>query len=104
MVEKSQDRPQTRYVDRIEVNETFVDQLENANLSDGCVRITLSATRWPMTQEGVTTVGERVTASRLVMPLKTAVELSNALIKMMGRLEQSGVVKGNIRGSVPEEK
>src|SRR5215471_19295374 len=97
MTDKPQERPQTKHVDRVEVGETFVDHLESASVADGCAKITFSATRWPSTQEGASAMGERVTVSRLVMPLKTAIELSNSLIKLMSRLEQSGLVKGETR-------
>src|SRR5262249_47264643 len=90
-----QGRTQTRYVDRAEVPEHFVDHIEGVMVSDGCARILLSAARWPARHEQETAAPlDRVTVSRLVMPLKTAVELHNSLSQMMARLEQTGIVKG----------
>ncbi len=94
MAQQPQDRPKTRYVERIEIGETFTDQVENAAVSDGCLRITFSTTRWPIGPDAGS-VGERVTVSRLVMPVKAAIELHNSLTRLMAQLEQHGVVKSN---------
>jgi len=94
MAQAPKDRPTTRYVERREIGETFVDQAENAAVSDGCVRITFSTTRWPIASEGEQ-VGERVTISRLVMPVRTAIDLHSSITRLMTQLEQHGVVRSN---------
>ena len=93
--------PQSKYIDRPDLSETFADHLEHTNFGDAVVKITMSATRWPEFKSGTQIMGERTTALRLVVPAKAAIELYNSLSQLLGALEKQGLVTHQINPGAP---
>lgn len=84
--------PKARYVERVEIVETFVDSMERMFLDGNTLRMEFTVRRWDDPKTGQTTppTSKAYTAARIVMPLAGALEMFNKLNQLQTMLEQSG--------------
>ena len=88
---------QTRFEDRPEVSETFVDSIQAIHFDGQSMRLTLCTTRYEPDKPPDSPTGVRVPACRLVLTPNAALDLFNKLQQVMKHLESAGVVtKGPI--------
>ena len=78
-----------RFIDRPEVEETFIDTITGVLFDGQTLRIGGAVTRIEMAQGRRTAVATRYTACRLVMTPSAAVELINQLQQLTARLRQA---------------
>jgi hypothetical protein len=94
------DKKLTTYLDRPEVNETFIDIVEGISVDNHCLRIELSVTRINLRKRTNPLSGSRYPACRLVMPIATVPDLYNQLSQIINAMEKKGTVKKGPQGSV----
>lgn len=79
------------------VTETFADGIHLVTVDDSTFRIVLTVSRTdPHETGGKSPAGQKVVASRIVMPLKGLTELYNQLDQMVRGLESQGLLKREI--------
>lgn len=88
----AKNRPPSRFVDRPEIAEVFVDHVEHFSFSDNVLKMTFSSTQWPTPKEGKVPPGKRYPVSRLVLTANSTVELYNQLTNIMSVFEQQGLI------------
>jgi hypothetical protein len=82
-----------RYVDRVDLPETFADSI-NALFFDGqMLRIEFGVNRFDEMKPNAPLTGRRLPACRLVLPATAAVELINRMQQIASALTQAGLVK-----------
>ena len=86
-------RPRTKYVDRPEVSEIFVDGYEMMFFDGTSLRLEFTIARYDQPKPPKTRTGQRHTACRLVLTPDAAVALYNSLSKLVAALEERGAVK-----------
>lgn len=97
MSQKEKPGIQTRFEDRPEVHETFVDSLQAVHFDGQSMRLTLCATRYEPAKPPDPPTGVRIPTCRLVLTPNAALDLFNKLSQVMKHLESAGVVtKGPI--------
>jgi hypothetical protein len=93
-----------RYVDRLDIAETFADSI-NALFFDGqMLRIEFGVNRFDEMKPNAPLTGRRLPACRLVLPATAAVELINRMQQIATALAQSGVVKQTAPGAAAPPK
>jgi hypothetical protein len=92
------DKKLTTYLDRPELNETFIDTVEGISVDNHCLRIELSVTRLDVKKRTSPPSCCRYPASRLVMPASTVVDLYNQLTQIVNAMEKKGKVKKGPQG------
>lgn len=97
------DKKLTTYLDRPDVNETFIDTVESISVDNDCLRIELSVTRLDLRKRTNPPSGSRHPACRLVMPVTTVPDLYNQLSRIINAMEKKGKVKRGPRGPAAVE-
>ena len=91
---------QTRFIDRIEVSETFADALHSINFDGQTMRIVFCTTRFDPPKPPKAPTAARLPSCRLVLTPNTAIDLFNKLQQIVKALEESGTVK---RETIPPQ-
>lgn len=86
-------RKVTKYVDRVDVAETFVDSIENVVFDGVTLRLDLAVTRWDEIKPPAPPTGQRVMTCRLAIAAPAVVDLANKIAGLMAQLQKSGAVK-----------
>ncbi len=81
-----------KYVERLDVGETFVDSLQSVMYDGNALRMEFVVHRFSGPMANGKTGKLKVTAVRLVIPLGGAINLTTQLNAMMGALEQQGAI------------
>jgi hypothetical protein len=82
-----------RYLDRADMEETFVDSVTGLIFDGQTLRIEFGVTRMDDVKAGAPITGRRYPACRLVLPPAAAVDLINRMQRIGAALTQAGVVK-----------
>ena len=82
-----------RYVDRPEMEETFVDSITGLIFDGQTLRIEFGVTRFDDVKANTPITGRRYPACRLVLPPAAAVDLINRMQQIATALTQAGVVR-----------
>lgn len=85
-------RPPTKFVDRVEPDEVFVDHVEPFSFGDSVLKMTFSSTRWPDPKGNKNFKGKRYPVSRLVLTSTATVDLYNSLTQIMSVFEREGLI------------
>lgn len=82
--------PAPPYVDRPEIDECYADGVQSMGVVNGNFMITMYVIRG---EQDLPTMMKRVTAARLVIPPKAAIELHEKLTAMLKAMKQQSVVQ-----------
>jgi len=85
--------PQLTYVDRPEISELFADVLARVSCEGNTARLEFVVNRMDDPRAGKPLTGKAVTAARIIIPLPGLIDMIKKLQKIMGQLENSGVVR-----------
>jgi hypothetical protein len=86
-----------QYLDRADMEETFVDSINRLFFDGQTLRIEFGVTRFDDVKSNMPITGRRYPACRLVLPPGAAVDLINRMQQIGAALTQSGVVKATPR-------
>jgi hypothetical protein len=86
-----------RYIDRLDVGETFADCVTGLMFDGQTLRIEFGVTRFDELKANVPVSGRRYPACRIVLPPAAAVDLINRMQQIATALAQAGVVKAGPR-------
>ena len=90
----SQDlKPQLRYEDRPDLQETFVDNIQRMDFDGRTLRIEFCVTRLDAPNAGVRRSGRSIPISRMVLDLEGAIDLFNKVNSLQAALENQGVIR-----------
>jgi len=92
---------ETKYVDRPEISEAFADHFENLFYDGTTLRLEFCVRRFDELKQPEAPTGRRYPVCRLVLSNDAALNLFNQLQKLVGAMEQKGLVK---RESPPKAK
>ncbi len=84
---------ETKYVDRPEISETFADHVENFFYDGTTLRLEFCVRRFDEIKQPNAPTGRRYPVCRLVLTSDAAINLFNQLQKLVGAMEQKGLVK-----------
>lgn len=90
------DPEEVKYIERPDVRETFVDSLESVMYDGSSLRMEFVVHRFGPPQSNRSANKTKMTAVRLVIPLRGAIGLTSQLNALMGILEQQGAI-GEVR-------
>ena len=82
-----------RYIDRPEIEETFIDSISGLIFDGQTLRIEFAVTRLDEVKPNSPITGRRYPACRVVMPPGAAVELINRMQQIATALTQAGITK-----------
>jgi hypothetical protein len=82
-----------RYVDLLDVTETFADSINNVYFDGQSLRIEFGITRLDEVKPNAPVTGRRLPAQRMVLTPMAAVELINRMQQVGAALQQAGVLK-----------
>jgi hypothetical protein len=91
----TQTGPQIRFLDRLDVSETFADSIRAIGFDGQTMRLELCVTRMEHAQPPNPPSGCQYPVCRLVLTPTAAIDLFNKLQRIMTALEQSGAIKRN---------
>src|SRR5688572_20227732 len=86
-------QPKIQYVDRPELNETFVDSVRNVTFDGATVRAELCVTRFDEPASTAAAAGRQSPVSRVVLRPDAAVDLFMRLQRLLAFMEQRGIIK-----------
>jgi hypothetical protein len=86
-------RPQLRYDDRPDLQETFVDNVQRMDFDGRTLRIEFCVTRWDHASAADERTGRSIPISRMVLDLEGAVDLFNKINSLQAALESQGVIR-----------
>jgi hypothetical protein len=93
-------RPATiRYLDRVDVEETFADSINRLFFDGQTLRIEFGVTRFDDVRGSAPVAGRRYPSCRLVLSRAAAVDLINRMQRIGAALTQAGAVKAAPRPS-----
>ncbi len=84
---------ETKYVDRPEIPETFADHVENYIYEGSTLRLEFCVRRFDEISPPDAPTGRRYPVCRLVLSNDAAIDLFNKLQKLVGAMEQKGLIK-----------
>ena len=84
---------ETEYVDRPEISETFADHVENYIYEGSTLRLEFCVRRIEEIKPPDAPTGRRYPVCRLVLTNDAAIDLFNKLQKLVGAMEQKGLIK-----------
>jgi hypothetical protein len=84
---------QVEYVDRADVNETFVDSIYSTTFNTGILRIEFDVTRLSEPKASKPHTAKQYPMCRLVMTPDVAVDLFNRLNQFMGVMKERGLTQ-----------
>ncbi len=82
-----------KYIDQIDVMETFCDHLQNMTFDGQTLRLEFAVSRLGEPTPSKTLKGKRYTVSRIVTTPQVALDLHNKLNILVQQLEKSGALK-----------
>ena len=82
-----------RYLDRVDIAETFADSITGLIFDGQTLRIEFGVTRLDDVKANAPRTGRRYPACRIVLPPAAAVDLINRMQQIGAALTQAGVVK-----------
>ena len=85
--------PKAEYIDRQDLTETFVDMVRYVTFDGATVRAELGVTRFEEAGPGTAAVAKQYPSCRLVLRPDAAVDLFVRLQRLIGLMEQRGIVK-----------
>ncbi len=84
-----------RYIDRLEVTETFADSITNVTFDGQTLRLELAVTRLDDVKPNTPLTGRRYPACRLVLSPSAALDLINRVQQITAAMTQAGTLKTN---------
>ena len=87
--------PQTHFVDRPEVSETFADSIHGLSFDGQSMRIEFCTTRLDPVQPPKSPTARQYPVCRLVLTPNAGIELFNKLQKIIQALEKNGAIHRN---------
>ena len=93
-----------RYVDRLDIAETFADSISGLVFDGQTLRIEFAVTRLDDVKPGAPLTGRRYPACRLVLAPTAAIELINRMQQIAAALTQAGVAKAAPRAAEGQRK
>ena len=93
-----------RYVDRLDIAETFADSIASLVFDGQTLRIEFAVTRVDDVKPGAPITGRRYPACRVVLAPTAAVDLINRMQQIGAALTQAGVVKAAPRAAEGQKK
>jgi len=85
--------PTIRYIDRVDVAETFADSVTGLLFDGQTLRIEFGVTRFDEVEGGAPITGRRYPTCRLVLAPAATVDLINRMQQIGAALTQAGVIK-----------
>jgi hypothetical protein len=92
-----------RYLDRVEIVETFADSITGVVFDGQTLRIEFAVTRLDEVKPDTPITGRRYPACRVVLPPTAAIDLINRVQQIAAALAQAGVTRTAARpGETPQ--
>ena len=91
-----------RYVDMLDVTETFADSINNVYFDGQSLRIEFGITRLDEIKANAAVTGRRYPAQRMVLTPMAAVELINRMQQVGAALTNAGVLKPRADADAPK--
>lgn len=93
--------PTMRYIDRVDIGETFADSITGLIFDGQTLRIEFCVTRFDEIKSSMPITGRRYPCCRLVLTPAVAADLINRMQQIGAALTQAGVVKPTPRPTEP---
>jgi len=93
VVQRDRQAAAIRYIDRVEIAETFADSITGVVFDGQTLRVEFGVTRLDEVKPNTAITGRRYPACRVVLPPAAAIDLINRMQQIAAALTQAGVVR-----------